>query len=485
MNLIPKTSNKLTYNYYCTFSSQEIWGDKSQSKKDVVTIRSNLTSNFLFGENGVLAAHDEDIRGDILVLPDDGWDVPPGISHNEQNCGNFGSLIVDETKFPEFAHLNKFDRLKGLSDKIKAMGYAGMGLWVPANHFGEQYNECKEKFMADGAAFWTERAKMCAYADVKYLKVDWGFHGRDVDYRRQMTEIMQKYSPGTMMEHVIGIFDQPYDPSPETQESPEFKDFMQLGKRTFEISDFYRTYDVTRELSEATTLMRISKLTEVKAKANDDCKGIINVEDNPIIAAALGMSMGIMRHKNTPRYDHVKKAIIWQRLAPPVRFEYDKLHFSSELVCDSYHYNTDPDVWPHIGNGVINQYAPAVMSLNAPLASVEKTEDMVPFILSSKNPETGAYTIAAVEINFNNEKYIPLTNVSVCNASAESPIGLFGRFKSIEINFDEIIEGKTVYMQKLTDSEATDITDSVDICGKTLKIYGEKTYTDGIVIKLS
>ena len=85
MNLIPKEPNCLTYNYYCTFSSQGVWGvDKKIAS--IVEIRNRINSEFLFGKGGVLEAHDEIIRKDILVLLDDGWDVPPGIEHTEKNC---------------------------------------------------------------------------------------------------------------------------------------------------------------------------------------------------------------------------------------------------------------------------------------------------------------------------------------------------------------------------------------------------------------
>lgn len=483
MNLIPKEPNCLTYNYYCTFSSQGVWGvDKKIAS--IVEIRNRINSEFLFGKDGVLEAHDEIIRKDILVLLDDGWDVPPGIEHTEKNCGLFGSMIVDGEKFPEFAELNPYDRLKSLSEKIKSMGYAGLALWIPANHYGEEYGEAREKYMKDAEAFWTERAKMCAYADVKYLKVDWGYHGRDVEYRKIITDKMREFSPNTMIEHVIGIFDQPYDPSLEVQKGEAFLKFMELAKDTVKISDFYRTYDVLEELSEATTLMRIAKLIDIKAEADEEYKGIINVEDNPIIAAALGMTMGIMRHKNKPRYDDVVNSLIWQRIAPPFRFEPNDFKYSGELICDSYKFNANPNEWPYLGDEAIEQYAPAVMSANAPLAEVCCDEEYTPFVLNSRNKITDAYTVAVLEINKNNEKYIPLADISVCGASANAPVGFFGKVKTLAVNFDTGIEGARVYLQHMTEEEARNITDCAKIKGNTLIVSGEILNSRAAVIHI-
>lgn len=483
MNLIPKSSEKLTYNYYCTFTSQANWGvDKKITS--IIEIRNRVNSEFLFGKDGVLEAHDELIRKDILVLLDDGWDVPPGIEHNEENCGLFGSMILNDEKYPEYANLNPYDRLKALSDRIKNMGYAGLALWIPANHYGEKYNEEREKLLNDANVFWTDRAKMCSYADVKYLKVDWGYHGRDVEYRKIITDKMREFSPNTKIEHVIGIFDQPYDPNLEIQNSPEFAEFMELGKQTVKISDFYRTYDVLDELNEVTTLMRIKKLVEIKAKSDNDYMGIINVEDNPLIAAALGMTMGIMRHKNKPAYNDVVNALIWQRTAPPFRFIPEDFQCSDTLICDKYKFNTDPTVWPYLGNQTIEQYAPSVISANAPLADIVCEDEYTPFVLNSKNKVTNAYTVAIIPINKDNKKYTPLADISVCNADADAPVGIFGKFKTLTIKFNQKIDGRKIYLQNMTDTSAEDITDAVEIGENKITIFGDGINSDAFVISL-
>lgn len=350
------------------------------------------------------------------------------------------------------------------------MGYAGTGLWVPANHYGEKCEDERSHIMKEAEIFWTDRAKMCAYADIKYLKIDWGYHGRDVEYRKLITDIMRKYSPGTKTEHVIGLFGEPYDPSPKRQNTERFRTFMELAKDTVKISDFYRTYDVLDELSEATTLMRIVKLAEVAAEADRDYLGIINVEDNPVIAAVFGMTTGIMRHKNRERYEDSINTLIWHRIAPPNRFEPTKLISGDTLACDVYKYNNDPSVWPYIGKKTIKQYAPSVISYNAPLAEVESCDEYTPFVINAKNSITGAYSVAVIEINKENKKYYPNVSVSVSGADINAPVGIFGKFEKLELCFEQNIEGKKVYMQKMSEYEAEEITEKVKIKGEKIEI---------------
>ena len=104
-------------------------------------------------------------------------------------------------------------------------------------------------------------------------------------------------------------------------------------------SDAFRTYDVEVITSIPVTLSRICQglpqVAEPKAKA------IINCEDEPVIGAALGCAIGIMRHPyagNLPNgqqdfafppltrdvkrsLDEVNRGVLWHRVAPPFRVD--------------------------------------------------------------------------------------------------------------------------------------------------------------------
>lgn len=64
--------------------------------------------------------------------------------------------------------------------------------------------------------------------------------------------------------------------------------------------------------------------------------------------------------------------------------------YSREMISDCYKFNADPNEWPYVGNETIGQYAPAVMSVNAPLAEVKCDDEYMPPVLNSKNEITGA-----------------------------------------------------------------------------------------------
>lgn len=499
MNTALKSVNKkIIYNYYCTWTSQKTWN--CSVNPDAITaqdMRDRLGSEFLFGEKGVLNFHPECIRQDMLVVLDDGWDVAKGVTHEkDSDNASFGSLIPDAGKFPEIAGLAPYERLKALSQKVKELGYAGLGLWVPSNYFGEDVSEDYEERLKKAGAFWEERGKMCSYADIKYLKVDWGYHGRDIRYRSLMTEAVKKHSPSTLIEHVVGIFDMPYDPEPDKQESPEFLSFLDTAKRTFLVSDVYRTYDVVEKLSTATTLMRISKLFDVGAAAGDGLAGIINVEDDVTVAAALGMSAGIMRDPCGPYYGDVTKALVWQRFSPPWRLEAENCFHSDELLCDSYFFDSPEGVWPYVGQKTIKQYAPSCISRGVPLPDVDVSPHVngknsengeraeKPFVLASKNPDTLAYTVASLPRTAENKyKYRVPAKVTVKEAELTAPIGIFGTFEKLDIQFTEDLNNIRVFARDMLSEECfSDITNEVSYSRDTLTIDGkllEKTAAKG------
>ena len=60
-------------------------------------------------------------------------------------------------------------------------------------------------------------------------------------------------------------------------------------------TDVYRTYDVTSILSLPTTLDRVAEMLK-GAEGHSEVHGLLNVEDEVYVAAAMGCTMGILRH---------------------------------------------------------------------------------------------------------------------------------------------------------------------------------------------
>ena len=101
MKLIP-SEGKNTANYWCSWRNQRFFMPNPFFHMRQYDIpehnkiqRDMLSDEFLFGKRGVLVNHMQDIRKDMYVLLDDGWDVP----YND-NCTAVGSLVLNEERFP-------------------------------------------------------------------------------------------------------------------------------------------------------------------------------------------------------------------------------------------------------------------------------------------------------------------------------------------------------------------------------------------------
>ena len=125
MNLIPDKS-PATGSYWCTWDTQwNVLKERLPAGSPIPT-RDAMNEEFLFGSEGVLNRF-EGMRGDMIVVLDDGWDVPYGAADSRL----FGSLAADPERFPSL-HGTPAERLRQLSDRVRALGYRGLGLWVPA-----------------------------------------------------------------------------------------------------------------------------------------------------------------------------------------------------------------------------------------------------------------------------------------------------------------------------------------------------------------
>ena len=109
------------------------------------------------------------------------------------------------------------------------------------------------------------------------------------------------------------------------------------------VSDYLRTYDVAPEFRYASTLHRAAFCLRAAAEVSGEC-AVLNVEDTALIGAALGCSLGVMRHpgeermqKLTYNYRPLSEtlcALRWQRMAPPFAANRGKTLISEETLRD-------------------------------------------------------------------------------------------------------------------------------------------------------
>lgn len=458
INLIPD-SGPDTGNYWCTWDTQYRLNTVEKGK-DTKNLRNILTQEFLFAENGVLNKYFDGVRKDIYVLLDDGWDVPQNTPGNG-DISVFGSLILDQEKFSDFCGSPQ-ERLKKIRDKVLKAGYRGLGLWICANAAGE----CGKApySLEKSREYWKERAIWSRNAGIDYWKVDWGYHCMDADYRVMMTEIVKQFAPDLKIEHA-------YCQGPVNKEI-EDEDYF---SRVLSSSDFFRTYDVIREFNYSTALERAWNLLKLCISPNYGCKGIVNVEDAPYLAAGLGCSMGIMRHpiwggSETDvlnfglSYNEVARALRWQRIAPPFGVSRTRNCRQGELTDWTESFDgPDAEGWladiKAPGERLI-QKAPQMIARNMEFP-VLKTKEEAPFLVCSKHPDTGAVSIAFLPRTVGKNKlYTPAADVEMKIASLNKPLGILGGFKTISVTLEEELSGR-IYLQDLCREEAVDVTEII------------------------
>ena len=472
MNLLNKPFAQ-TGNYLCTWDLQEKIALKLNidGKSIPIKQRNTLNDNMLFGENQLFHVVPKEYIESLYFLIDDGWDVPYGTDANESKAP-FGSLILDGEKFKNYG-ATPTECLKTLNQKVKDMGYAGLGLWISPQIPFENENTTME----DHRKHWCERAKWCNDAGVKYWKIDWGAHAFTRDYLEMMTECIRENAPDLLIEHAV--VHTPFG-GPKTPEDEVAKKMANI----MEVSDFFRTYDVCEPFSNTITFCRTNALLCNVKKENfiHNAKGYVNIESSPEIAAGLGLNMGIMAYNG-----NVGACLNWQRLAPPMSiFDADYIK-SDELLTDSAFFETSPVWWFDAKGQEISATVPAVAARGTLLPKVE-ADTVKPIVLASCNTKTNAYAVSTLKRCFDmNKSVVAPAKVTVFPEDLTAPIGIFGYYKTLNIEFKENIpKTAKIYAQCLLEDQAKDVTKKVTISnnmltieGKDLRLWGRKSNAIG------
>ena len=476
MNLIPPDSVS-TGDYWCTWRTQGEILNGDQDRIEALNSRDSMSEKFIFGKYGIGDTHFEKIKQDIYILLDDGWDVPYGTPSPEMRW-RFGSMELNEKRCPSFTGVPR-ERLKQLCLAIRQRGFKGTGLWVALQCMGE-----RKDLRVDDESFrnyWAERAEWCEYAGISYWKVDWGEHCCEARYRRMLTDIVRRHAPHLEIEHA-------YPNMPINEEGAErhkqwyirrLNDILQIAG----YCDYFRTYDVVDEFAKPTTIDRVGELLSADVHPQNG-RSVLNIEDEPYIGAALGFSIGIMRHTQWParndfpadlshRWNEVERAVRWHRVAPPFGLGESTSFVTEERLSNSWTFTTDPDCWPFVGGKTIIQTAPAAISRHAPLPRAKGAGQELPYVLTSIHPQTGACSVATFARTFENRFWeTPLADVCITAGSVDKPVGIFGDYQSLTIRFEAPVGSKKVYVQDLCDETAYDISSEVVLTGSTLYLSG-------------
>ena len=498
MQLIP-CEGRNTQNYWCSWRNQRLFMSNPflhmrlfDKKAHEALQRDMLSDEFLFGTPGVVAHYMQSIRKDMHIMLDDGWDLP--------FLGDYtsvGSLHLNEERFP-YGGASPAENLRILSQKIRDLGYAGTGLWVPMTGELETW---ENRYDLDRfRAFWTERAKWMDDAGIAYLKVDWGIHQHHLPYRTLLTELVHRYAPSTKVEHAVldGWF---FDPTADRERLAQ----------VMRISDAFRCYDVKFEFNSSSTLGRAATMLTLGCEMAEGCDGFVNVGEEPYLAAALGCTMGIMSHpllrgcvsmmlpddfKNgiTHRsllksdfhsFDHYERALRWQRLAPAMTYLAGDTVLSSEWLEDSWTYDKEP--YPYnvgeLEGKTVRQSSPQIVARNTSLPEIvrgggayhEKVYE--PYVVASKNRDSGVYTIATLTRTVDGVMNCTTPGVDIVahGLSAEKCFAVFGEYRTLTLEFDRSIEGCRLFGGDILLDDHPELTgaEGVTVEGNRLTLDGK------------
>ncbi|HEY5500146.1 MAG TPA: hypothetical protein VIK20_07170 [Bacteroidales bacterium] len=475
--LVPNSVNP-SPDYYCTWQTQKYYTNAA----DPVVMRNNIIEANLFGTlpyQGWLNFYPK-VRGDLFIVMDDSWDIPL----KGDGSGYFGSLVLNSERFPDYAKegVSNQEALKHLNNDVKSKGWKGLGGWVCAQ---EAPNFINGKTRQE---YWIERAKWADYAGLAYWKVDWGKQIYDYSFRKLLTDIAHQYAPGLTVEQA------------------------QIDT-VIPVSDVFRTYDVPAILSIPMTMKKLKNTLPFTPE--NGYKGLICAEDEVYIAAALGCTMGVMRHPmagNLPngkpdpsfpeihrniktKIDEVTRAVRWHRIAPAFAVNAAETYIDSVKLTDSWQLqNMDEEIeswwfepwtgFKKIGN-VISESGPARISRGIPLPLVKPDENGdVPFVVAAKNPG-GAVSIATSGRTRDRKYWIPYCDISI-NSDSATVFGIFGYYKSLTLNTTLNLINTKIKVQDLAGKVVKDITNRITkdanriiIPGKVITEIGTGEQTPG------
>jgi hypothetical protein len=227
------------------------------------------------------------------------------------------------------------------------------------------------------------------------------------------------------------------------------------------------------------------------AEGNAKVHSLLNVEDEVYVAAALGCTMGILRHPLTglrpgpdldlffngsrqakKRMDEVVRALRWQRIAPPFSPGQGSVKVSDEILTDSWIFERGETWRKQIIGATVRQGAPACITRNLALPEV-KGKGGKPFVFATRF-RNGAVAIAVQERTQPGKAwYMPACDVTLNVSDAPGPFGVFGDFESLTLVFDTPTQGKRIRAQDLAGDEVIDISRDVQSRGTSLHIPGQ------------
>lgn len=477
VNLIPQTPGA-TPSYWCTWSAQGYDVEGMDPTKGWGV--DNLSETLVFEDPGWAIGYYSKVHGDLYLLFDLGWDVPPGSPASRTEQWRLGRLEPDPARFPS-CRGTPVERLRTLNRMTRDAGWRGAGLWVPAQAFGDgEGGRLLDNVRVE--ALWRERARWCHDAGIAYWKVDFGARAGDLGFRALLTRIAREEAPGLHVEHArncgpLNDDNAPYDEA-VAHHTGRFASWgdASILERAVDLlahSTVVRTYDVSTQLSVATTLDRVAQ-TLAAAAGQPDKTGLLNCEDEVYLGAALGCAVGVMRHpcwRDAPgkpydpyelkkRSDEVVRAVCWQRLAPAFAPAKSTVTLDPAILVDRWPFRAGETWAAWCAGQEIAQAAPARVSRGMPLPQVAAEGDR-PFVVASRHPN-GCVAVATLPRSSPDRRIeTPPADVALDIGWGEEPVGIFGTYRTLTLRLAGPRGARRIWAQDLAGDVARDVTEYV------------------------
>lgn len=484
INLIPEEPAK-SPNYWCTWYAQNYWIQRGGEITDLQAInnpnaREELSYETIFNEKeGWASSYMPRGRSDWFFLIDHGWQTKKAEERTIPGSKPFFSCQIDPRDFPEYADVEPEEALRLFNEEIQSNGWRGLGLWV------------RGTISAETAETFVEWSK---HAGIEYWKID---GGGTKDFHSFM--IKQKIYPELQLEYITGS-NGPLNPRWDNPKSKAYPSVYDIGGskqkpmlKVLQFTDVFRTYDAAPILVTTTTLRRTHDILK-QTEGNPKYRGILNLQDDPQAAAGLGCLVAAKRHPNymertykgkdlhhqisgkrmvQKRMNEVERFGRWERIAPAFSSGTGTYAASDYDLIDHYPH-TESDTWfKSCWGKTVYQSAPAIMARNMPLPKVEIEGD-APYVMASTYPNGPVCVATEGRVKPDDQWYHPRAKVTIIVKDATQPVGIFGHYDKLVVEFPEPLAGiKNVWAQDLLADEATDIKSKVAIKNNTLTIPGK------------
>lgn len=349
-------------------------------------------------------------------------------------------------------------RLKRIRAMTEGLGYAGLGLWLAAERAGDSPEQTR--------LFYEKHATLHAAAGVRYWKVDWGRHERDMMYRRILTETAHRVAPGLFVEHCVTQIPLVQD----RYEENFFDTRRRLAADLLTFSDAYRIYDLCPPFEDVDTFARLDDAFSVaKCAPHAEGRGLVSAEGSDYIGVTLGCTLQIAAGSESE-----KIALRFHRLSPPFGVREAEYRRSTETLTDSLYFARNVKHWIATEWSVVSMTAPAVMARGCELPTVTPVAGERPFVTASRHPHTGVYAVGSFRRTIDPNRRISYpADVTLAVEGRCVTLGVFGVFHTLTLKYPHPLPKRiTVLAQDMRCDYSIDMTTRVHISEDLLHFDG-------------